>query len=283
MRIKLLTLSLLLFVLLGCRKHRNHCRDCITFNYNGDQRQYLIHVPNTLSVNAPLVFMLHGYTGNAPDIKEYIGLDEVASSQNFVVCYPQGSLDNDNTTHWNARLSISSTDDIGFLSALAQHLQTQYNLDPNKTYTGGFSNGGFMSYTLVAEAPNVFKGAASITGTMSGYTWDNRADIDPVSILQITGAQDNVVPMDGSMSEWGGWGGAPHMDTIINFWKGLNQITTINTSNSTNELDAFHFENGNGNTKVWYYKFHNMGHEIPMDESYGLSSAELMWDFFSGL
>ena len=283
MKIKLFSLILLLFVLGGCRKYRNHCRDCITFNYNGEQRQYLLHVPNTLSVNAPLVFMLHGYTGNAPNIKEYIGLDEVASSQNFVVCYPQGSLDNDNTPHWNARLSISSTDDIGFLSALAQHLQTQYNLDPNKTYTGGFSNGGFMSYTLVAEAPNVFKGAASITGTMSGYTWDNRADIDPVSILQITGAQDNVVPMDGSMSEWGGWGGAPHMDTIINFWKGLNQITTINTSNSTNELDAFHFEKGNGNTKVWYYKFHNMGHEIPMDESYGLSSAQLMWDFFSGL
>ena len=123
--------------------------------------------------------MLHGYTGNAPDIKEIIGLDELASSQNFAVCYPQGALDNDNYPHWNARLSISSTDDIGFLSALAKHLHTEYNLDSNRTYTCGFSNGGFMSYTLVAEAPEIFKGAASITGTMSGYTWENRDQISP--------------------------------------------------------------------------------------------------------
>ena len=283
MKFKLIGLLCIVFLFIGCRKNRNHCRDCITFNHNGEQRQYLIHTPSPLAANAPLIFVLHGYTGNAPDIKEIIGLDELASSQNFAVCYPQGALDNDNYPHWNARLSISSTDDIGFLSALAKHLQTEYNLDSNRTYTCGFSNGGFMSYTLVAETPEIFKGAASITGTMSGYTWENRDQISPVSILQVTGSQDDVVPMDGSMSEWDGWGGAPHMDTIIQFWKDLNQISTINTSNSTNQLDAFHFEEGIDSTKVWYYKFHNMGHEIPMTNSYGVSSAELLWDFFSSL
>ena len=149
MRIKLLSLILLLFVLVGCRKNRNFCKDCITFNYNGQERQYLIHVPNSLPVNAPLVFMLHGYTGNAPRLRESIDLDGIANSQNFVVCYPQGLLDNDNYPHWNARLSISNVDDIGFLSALAQHLQIQYNLDTSRTYTSGFSNGGFMSYTCL--------------------------------------------------------------------------------------------------------------------------------------
>ena len=114
MKFKLIGLLCIVFIFVGCRKNRNHCRDCITFNHNGEQRQYLIHTPSPLAANAPLIFVLHGYTGNAPDIKEIIGLDELASSQNFAVCYPQGALDNDNYPHWNARLSISSTDDIGF-------------------------------------------------------------------------------------------------------------------------------------------------------------------------
>ena len=83
-----------------------------------------------------------------------------------------------------------------------------------------------MSYTLVAERPDVFKAAASMIGTMSGETWKNRSSIKPVPVMQISGLADRVVPVDGSMSEFGGWGGAPHQDQIIEFWKQLNQTTT---------------------------------------------------------
>ena len=127
----------------------------------------------------------------------------------FAVCYPQGEEDLEGIPHWNARLSISKTDDIGFLSALASHLQAQHSLNASKTFVCGISNGGFMSYTLVAERPDVFKAAASVIGTMSGHTWEHRNSIRPVPILQVSGLDDEVIPYNGSMSKAGGWGGAP--------------------------------------------------------------------------
>ena len=56
-----------------------------------------------------------------------------------------------------------------------------------------------MSYTLVAEKPEVFRAAASVIGTMSGYTWEHRDMIRPVPIRQISGLDDEVIPYDGSM------------------------------------------------------------------------------------
>ena len=45
-------------------------------------------------------------------------------------------------------MSISDVDDIGFLSSLARHLQREHGLSTGNTFVAGFSNGGFMSYTL---------------------------------------------------------------------------------------------------------------------------------------
>ena len=181
----------------------------LAFKHNRVERKYLLHLPKDLPDNAPLVFLLHGYHGDARDYMGELGMNRVADANRFAVCYPQGAEDHEGTPHWNARLSISKTEDIGFLSDLAAYLQVRHKLNPNKTFVSGISNGGFMSYTLVAERPSVFKAAASVIGTMSGHTWKHRAKIRPVPILQISGLDDEIIPYDGSMSPAGGWGGAP--------------------------------------------------------------------------
>jgi len=102
-----------------------------------------------------------------------------------------------------------------------------------------------MSYTLACEASDVFSAIASVAGTMSGYTWDNRNISEPMPILQIHGLDDRVVPIDGSISEEGGWGGAPHVDTIIEYWANLNNCTTSETefippyTNATYYIDHY--------------------------------------------
>ena len=47
-------------------------------NFDGIERQYLLYLPENLPNNAPLVFVLHGYTENAQGIMEYSGMNEVA-------------------------------------------------------------------------------------------------------------------------------------------------------------------------------------------------------------
>ena len=44
-----------------------------------------------------------------------------------------------------------------------------------------------------------------------------------LSVFQ--GTNDLVVPMDGSMSAAGGWGGAPKIQDIMNYWADINECS----------------------------------------------------------
>jgi len=253
-----------------------HC-----FDHNNVEREYLLHLPTDLPDHAPLVFMLHGYRGDARDYMGELGLNRIADANGFAVCYPQGAKDVEGTPHWNARLTISKTDDIGFLSTLAVHLQEQYTLNPEKTFASGISNGGFMSYTLVAEKPEVFKAAASVIGTMSGYTWKHRRKIHPVPILQISGLEDEIIPYDGSLSPKGGWGGAPSQDVLIDFWAKLNNTKTERVVTISRHTTAHYYKDGVNGNEVWHYKIRDFGHGIPTKEQAGINAVEVIWEFFS--
>ena len=250
------------------------------FQYGDVERQYVLHLPDDLPENAPLVFFLHGYHGNARNYAK-MGMSRVADAHGFAVVYPQGTPDRRDVAHWNARLALSDTDDIGFLSELAKNLQRTHNLDPERTFASGVSNGGFMSYTLVAERPDVFKAVASIIGTMSGYTWEHRDTIQPVPVLQISGLDDRIVPVDGSMRPFGGWGGAPDQKTIIEFWKDLDQTTTEKVIEVTADTTAYQYGDGVKGCEVWLYEVKGWGHRVPGPRKLGVHSVDLVWEFFS--
>ena len=253
----------------------------ITFNHDEIERKYLLYVPKNLPSNAPLVFMLHGYRGDARDYMGELGMNAIADKHHFAICYPQGEDDREGIPHWNARLKISEVDDIGFLTNLAFHLQKQHRFSPTNTYTCGVSNGGFMSYTLIAEKPEVFRAAASVIGTMSGYTWRHRQLIRPVPILQISGLDDEVVPYDGTMASDGGWGGAPNQSSIIEFLTTLNKTKSNQTIHVSNQTTAHIYHDGVHGNEIWHYKIKNFGHRIPGNRELGCSVGSLIWKFFA--
>tara|TARA_B100000029_G_scaffold151839_1_gene146925 strand:- start:14857 stop:15687 length:831 start_codon:yes stop_codon:yes gene_type:complete len=246
------------------------------------EREYILYKPESLQKNAPLVFVLHGYTSSAETIQLYSQMNKIADEHEFAVCYPKGTKDNNGISHWNAQLTISDTDDIKFLSELAQTLQDIHSLDPERTFVCGMSNGGFMSYTLACEAPEIFKAIASVTGTMSGRTWENCDPSIAVPIFQISGVEDEVVPIDGSMNIFGGWGGAPSMDEVINFWVNQNNCTSTDTVFFSENTEAYYNKNCVGANEVWYYKINNWGHEWPTEKSEtGTVASKAIWEFFS--
>jgi polyhydroxybutyrate depolymerase len=269
-------------IVISCSNNPNNSEPhYVSFPYQGIQREYLLHLPPHLAPKAPLVFVLHGYTGTADDYERWIKMDSVADANGFAVVYPQGSRDSTGNPHWNAGLSISSVDDKGFLSELARALQSRYDFDTSRTFTCGVSNGGFMSYYLVSEFPGIFKAAASITGTMSGVNWQNRNSIAPSSILQISGKLDTTVPIDGSMSAPGGWGGAPDMNTVIDFWRTLNKCTSADTVQVNGHTMAYKYGNGINGNKVWYYLVDDLAHETPIGYNGRINSSAVVWEFFS--
>ncbi len=121
--------------------------------------------------------------------------NDIAEANGFIACYPTGI-----NGAWNANMnvSISQADDLGFIEALAAHMQNNFNADPNRQYLVGMSNGGFMSYKLACESSQCFAGMVSISGVMSDTVYQNCSNPMSLDILHIHGTADGVVAYNGS-------------------------------------------------------------------------------------
>jgi len=200
-RSTLLILSSLFLFVLQCRGQYYN------FNHNSLKRQFILYTPEDLPANAPLVFVLHGYSGDAHSIRDYTKMNMVADQNNFAVCYPQGTKDQWGNRFWNVGYEFhedTGIDDVGFVSGLADFLQTKYNLSPTKTFATGMSNGADMSFLLACEAHEVFRAVAPVCGTIMTIKFDSCTH--PVPVLAISGTNDNTTWYTGDPKNIGEWG-----------------------------------------------------------------------------
>lgn len=63
---------------------RSKSGDSISFQHGEVERSYLIHLPEDLEPNAPLVFLLHGYRGKAKRVMRK-GMNRLANQHGFAV------------------------------------------------------------------------------------------------------------------------------------------------------------------------------------------------------
>jgi len=287
--------SFFFFLLIGvsCLQTKNAIQKTQTseehyFEIDGRNRLYYLHLPQQLKANAPLVFTLHGYGGDAKSMMDYSKMNAVADKQGFAVCYPQGNLGADEKNSWNARYSNDEVDDVKFLTALAQHLQKKYQLSSQHTFCTGMSNGADMSYMLACHAPSIFAAVAPVAGCMMQTTFDACTSTLAVPILEIHGDKDEITLWEGDQNYSEKYG--PYLGTrdLIDFWVAKNKAThtTLDTLVDLNKTDGSFVvaEKHIGATKenqVWLYKLVGGKHDWPgtwgnMD----IQTAEVVWEFF---
>lgn len=258
----------------------------LTFDHNGTERTYYMDAPDPIPPGAPLVFVLHGYGSSAGLIRAYSNWGDLAISEGFVAVFPQGTEDSGGTPHWNANLGISTTNDHGFLVALAQHLQESNELSPECTYSCGMSNGGYMSYSLACEHPDVFRAIGSVTGAMSAADF-GCVPGEVVPIVHLHGTSDNTVSYDNGVG-FGNWGNAGVPD-IIEHWTGLMGTTTLEESTLANaelvddtSVDLLRYAGSPGGQEFHHYRVNGGGHDwFGAWGSQDVNSTQVMWDFFS--
>ena len=123
-------------------------------------RNFIVHVPpnyNSATQSLPLVFVLHGYTSQAPIIRQYSGFDQISDEENFIAVYVQGTTDIFGNTGWNAGRfgAFTAVDDVGLFRSLINYFKSNYNIDTSKIFSTGMSMGGFMSYRLACEVDDI--------------------------------------------------------------------------------------------------------------------------------
>lgn len=259
----------------------------------GIYRTYRLYKPAiyTGTTARPLILNLHGYTSTANSQQLYSNFMPVADTANFLMVFPQGTKDGSNQPYWNAGLSPTLVNDIAFLNALIDSLDLTYNINLNRVYSTGMSNGGFMSHTLACELSNRITAIASVTGSIFTTQYGtNCHPTRPVPVMQISGTSDGTVPYAGNMSQ-----GMMPIDSVVKYWvikNNCNQTAifsnVLNTSTSDGcTAEHYVYNNGNSGSTVELYKIISGGHTWPgfpfggVGTNLDINASKEIWRFFN--
>ena len=258
------------------------------FEIDGRKRVYYLHLPPKLTAHAPLVFVLHGYGGDAKSMIAYSKMNEIANQHGFAVCYPQGNFGKDKKNSWNAGYSNDEVDDVKFLTKLAQFLQKENQLSTRNTFCTGMSNGADMSYVLACQAPEVFAAIAPVAGCMMQSTLDACQSAKGVPVFEIHGTADAITKWEGDANYSEKYGGYLGTREIIDFWKKKNACTTtkmdtlfdFNPSDGSYVVSEKH-TGGADNQEVRLYQLINGKHDWPGTwGNQDFVASEVIWSFF---
>lgn len=159
-------------------------------NNNLITRPVIMQTPNVIdtSKSYPIVFAFHGRGGNNNSWVNH--LINYTNSGEFIGIYPQGYLES-----WNLGPEPSNANDVEFINLIVDELQNYDNLNFDKMYAIGTSNGSGMVNKLAIET-NHFKAIAPIASQLI-ESLPLLNSTNPVSVIQVNGAADTTIPIDG--------------------------------------------------------------------------------------
>lgn len=283
MKLSTLLFALLLFALLLLAP-LSQAKDVTGYlTVDSRQRTYLLHVPPSYSADhpAPLFLSLHGRLGDGKGQARLSHFDSLSDQHGFLVVYPDG-LNRSWADGRNATPSDKQhVNDVHFLSELITRLQSEYNIDPNRIYANGMSNGGFMTARLACDLSDRLAAVAIVAASISVPTANSCHPARPISVLIIQGTADPLVPFDGGALGRNGDRGEilSHQATVEKF-AALDHCPNTpktqhipDTANDKTSVDVSLFTACSAGTEVASYEVVNGGHAWPGGLAYLPASA----------
>lgn len=111
----------------------------------------------------PLVFLLHGWSGNYNQWNEIISLQLIADAYNFIIVSPSGFYD---SWYINSITDKNMLWEKYFIEVLYPFIATSYNIDSSNVFITGLSMGGHGAMNLFFKYQDFFTAAGSTSGVM---------------------------------------------------------------------------------------------------------------------
>jgi len=287
----LLSFTLLILVISSCKNddgkdgdyNSDECylnTNAQTLVHDGMNREYILYVPNSYdgTSSIPLLLNFHGFGGSASQFMQEADMRSLAEADTFILVYPQGSC-LDGSSHWNpcptGGDNKSTADDIGFVEAMISEISSQYNLDMERIYAAGYSNGGMMAYGLANYKSDLIAAVASVSGTMLNCTGPTS---HPMPVVHLHGTSDGVVSYNGS-NDWNS------VQSTLDYWINFNNtvstpIVNIDTTGGMT-IEHYVYDQGDNSVSVEHYKYIG-GDHVWFNEPYqGQNASNLVWSFMS--
>jgi len=273
---------------------------------DGLERTYQLHLPADYDEDTayPLVIALHGGGGNSSNMINLTKFNDLSDSEGFIVVYPDG-IEN----HWNdgrglqdRRAQREDIDDVNFIRTLIDHLSASYNVDSERVYATGISNGGHMSFRLACELSDRIAAIGVVVANLSEPLVAMCQPKHPVSVLIINGTTDPLIPFEGG----DGYAANTYLGTVLSaedsmlFWVEQNECPIEPEKTQLPDAAPFDgtrvlleaYEGCAEDTTVQLYTVVNGGHTWPQGPQYAprfvigrvsrdINGSETIWDFFS--
>jgi polyhydroxybutyrate depolymerase len=171
--------------------------ETLELRVGGAERTSIVISPAAPSAQpVPVVVVLHGLGVNAQAMSRTAAWREAVARDGFVAVFPQGTNNSWNMGPCCPPANLTGVADRAFLDALVAELTSRPEVDTERMYLTGFSNGALMVYTYGCEHPEVFAAIAPMAGTnVTGC----RPAV-PLSLLHQHGDADLVVPYGGGVA-----------------------------------------------------------------------------------
>lgn len=252
-------------------------------------REYILYVPSSYNPDnpTPLVINYHGFGDCAASYEEavggYYGLNNLADQEQFIIAYPQAAYrPAKEDVYWepgDTGVEDIYENDIYFTEQLILDIANNYNVDQNKVYAVGYSNGGMLSYSVACNRGDL----VAAVGVVSGAFIDDDCTSDAnIPMIIFHGIADFVLPYNGNQYY-------SSVSETVEYWLDRNGIPT--SSLVSNELKGGDvredlYTGGNDNTCLSFYtvfeEYDKEGDHVWFSEAInGSTPNEILWNFFS--
>jgi polyhydroxybutyrate depolymerase len=245
----------------------------------GLQRSALVHVPKLRTAQPmALVLAFHGAGGSGRSMERYSELSAFSDRDHFIVVYPSAAASSHGYWTLNAN-DPSQPDDVAFISALLTSLGKRVCMDSQRVYATGVSNGGGFTARLGCELSSRVAAIAPVAG---GYGTLGPCHPDrPVSVLEIHGDSDRVVPYDGKPPDYAG-----SVPRFLSQWAELDDCPAGGQPTvAAHGAQRFAWGPCAEEADIQHLKLAGVGHTWPGgDDSRAapVSAAREVWLFFRG-
>ena len=252
-----------------------------TVQYTVDDRtlNVLVHVPPGLAAGShvPLLIALHGFRGDGPAMERGTGFSALADRQRFVVAYPSAP-----GGQWAIYAGEPrAKSDLDFVRTTIDQLSTSLCIDRRRRFVVGVSNGAGEVARVGCLLADRLAGVAPVAGDYRSLPTCHPPR--PISIMEIHGVRDPVVPFRGRSVDHSG-----AVPSFVATWRTLDHCGRSVSRSRAGPHSARLTWHCAGHTMVSQVKLYDAGHVWPGSPAPGHvpgpeSAASVIWRFFSGL
>ncbi len=274
-----------------------------TMDFEGSSRKYMEYIPTSSPDGSmPVIFLLHGLGDDCSNFASAIGFQRVAP--NWIIITPEATVANlfgQEVTAWAAgvggeNIPVINTielnagvNDEGFILAILDSLENNFNVDTDSIFVSGFSMGGFMSNKMAVKHAGRITAIASVSGTLGHFQ-----PFEPtgnIKTMHIHGTSDDMISY--ANAEYSVMGMSVPVgigaEALVETWRNYNGCGTEptvyyfeDTKNDGLTFEQYTYKNEGTGNKTVFIKVNNGVHTWYDGSSNDIDYNTEIYKFFTG-